>query len=186
MFEETRKYTDRRGGLFITMLCMAGVFAGAAAAQQPTAAQQSAIKSACRSDFMAQCSGVQPGGKAALTCLQQHNSSLSAACQSALAAIGGAKSAPAASSTGTATAPAATAPAATATAPAAAAPAATAMPAPSFTPRQEMMIVRQSCGPDFRRLCSSVALGGGRGIACLRNNLARLSPTCQKVLTAGR
>ena len=111
MFEETRKCTDRRGGLFITMLCMAGVFAGAAAAQQPTAAQQSAIKSACRSDFMAQCSGVQPGGKAALTCLQQHNSSLSAACQSALAALGGGKSAPAASSTGTATAPAATAPA---------------------------------------------------------------------------
>jgi hypothetical protein len=173
MFEETRKCTDRRGGLFITMLCMAGVFAGAAAAQQPTAAQQSAIKSACRSDFMAQCSGVQPGGKAALTCLQQHNSSLSAACQSALAALGGGKSAPAASSTGTATAPAATAPAAAA-------------PTPSFTPRQEMMIVRQSCGPDFRRLCSSVALGGGRGIACLRNNLARLSPTCQKVLTAGR
>ncbi|MBB3145003.1 hypothetical protein FHS21_001404 [Phyllobacterium trifolii] len=173
MFEETRKCTDRRGGLFITMLCMAGVFAGAAAAQQPTAAQQSAIKSACRSDFMAQCSGVQPGGKAALTCLQQHNSSLSAACQSALAALGGGKSAPAASSTGTATAPAATAPAAAA-------------PNPSFTPRQEMMIVRQSCGPDFRRLCSSVALGGGRGIACLRNNLARLSPTFQKVLTAGR
>jgi hypothetical protein len=173
MFEETRKCTDRRGGLFITMLCMAGVFAGAAAAQQPTAAQQSAIKSACRSDFMAQCSGVQPGDKAALTCLQQHNSSLSAACQSALAALGGGKSAPAASSTGTATAPAATAPAAAA-------------PTPSFTPRQEMMIVRQSCGPDFRRLCSSVALGGGRGIACLRNNLARLSPTCQKVLTAGR
>ncbi|MBZ9600381.1 cysteine rich repeat-containing protein [Phyllobacterium chamaecytisi] len=185
MFKDTTKRTGRRGGLFITMLCMAGVFAVAAAAQQPTAAQQSAIKSACRSDFMAQCSGVQPGGKAALTCLQQHNSSLSSACQSALAALGGAKSAPAASSTGTATAPAATAPA-TATAPAATAPATTAMPAPSFTPRQEMMIVRQSCGPDFRRLCSSVALGGGRAIACLRNNLANLSPTCQKVLTAGR
>ncbi|MDR6633720.1 pyruvate/2-oxoglutarate dehydrogenase complex dihydrolipoamide acyltransferase (E2) component [Phyllobacterium sp. 1468] len=183
MFEETRKCTDRRGGLFLTMLCAAGVIAGAAAAQQPTAAQQSAIKSACRSDFMAQCSGVQPGGKAALTCLQQHNSSLSAACQSALAALGGGKSAPA----GSATAPATTTAPATATAPAApAAPAATAAPAPSFTPRQEMMIVRQSCGPDFRRLCSSVALGGGRGIECLRNNLARLSPACQKVLTAGR
>jgi len=180
MFKDTRKCAGRRGGLFITTLCMAGLFAGAAAAQQPTAAQQSAIKSACRSDFMAQCSGVTPGGQAALSCLQQHNSSLSSACQSAIAAIGGAKSAPAASSTGTATAPAATAPAATA-------PAATAMqPAPSFTPRQEMMIVRQSCGPDFRRLCSSVALGGGRAIACLRNNLANLSPTCQKVLTAGR
>jgi hypothetical protein len=60
MFKDT-KYTGRIGGP-ITMLCMAGLFAGAAAAQQPTAAQQSAIKSACRSDFMAQCSGVSPGG----------------------------------------------------------------------------------------------------------------------------
>jgi hypothetical protein len=176
MFKDT-KYTGRIGGP-ITMLCMAGLFAGAAAAQQPTAAQQSAIKSACRSDFMAQCSGVSPGGQAALSCLQQHNSSLSSACQSAIAALGGGKSAPAASSTGTATAPAAPA----TTAPAAAA----TQPAPAFTPREEMAIVRQSCGPDFRRLCSSVALGGGRAIACLRNNLSNLSPTCQKVLTARR
>jgi hypothetical protein len=143
---------------------------GSAGAQQPTQAQRNAIKSACRSDFMAQCSSVTPGGQAALTCLQQHNSSLSSACQQAIAALGGAgKSAPAA------TAPAATSPA-TATAPA----------APSFTPRQELAIVRQSCGPDFRAFCRSVQLGGGRAIACLRNNLARLSPTCQKILTAGR
>lgn len=174
MLKDIRKCTDRRGGLFIAMLCMTGLFAGVAAAQQPTAAQQSAIKSACRSDFMAQCSGVSPGGQAALTCLQQHSSALSSACQSALAALGGSKSAPAATATSPATAPA-TAPAATAT-----------QPAPAFTPREEMAIVRQSCGPDFRRLCSSVALGGGRAIACLRNNLSNLSPTCQKVLTARR
>ncbi|CAN7547820.1 cysteine rich repeat-containing protein [Phyllobacterium sp. LjRoot231] len=174
MLENNKKRTDRRSGLFITTLCMAGLFAGMAAAQQPTAAQQSAIKSACRSDFMAQCSGVSPGGQAALSCLQQHSSSLSAACQTAIGALGGGKSAPAATATSPATAPA-TAPAATAT-----------QSAPAFTPRGEMAIVRQSCGPDFRKFCGSVALGGGRAIACLRDNLSNLSPTCQKVLTTRR
>ena len=62
-------------GIALPALCMVGLFAGAALAQQPTPAQQNAIKSACRSDFMAQCSGVQPGGQAALSCLQQHSSS---------------------------------------------------------------------------------------------------------------
>jgi hypothetical protein len=127
---------------------------------------------------MAQCSGVTPGGKAALSCLQQHNSSLSAGCQQAIGALGSGKSAPAAAGTAPATATAAAA-----AAPAAAAPAAA---APTFTPRQEIAIVRQECGPDFRALCRSVALGGGRAIACLRKNMARLSPGCQKVLTAGR
>ncbi|TXR49834.1 hypothetical protein FVA77_07405 [Phyllobacterium endophyticum] len=174
MARDISKHRGGHVGLLVKAMCMAGFLAGTAAAQQPTAAQQSAIKSACRSDFMAQCSGVSPGGQAALSCLQQHNSSLSAACQAAIGALGPAKSAPAASATSPATAPA-TAPAA------AAAPA-----APAFTPREEIAIVRQSCGPDFRRLCSSVALGGGRAIACLRNNLASLSPTCQKVLSAGR
>ncbi|SFJ17739.1 hypothetical protein SAMN04515648_3020 [Phyllobacterium sp. CL33Tsu] len=151
------------GMLLLTLLV------GTAYAQQPTAAQQNAIKSNCRNDFMAQCSGVQPGGQAALSCLQQHSSSLSSACKSAVAAIGG-SSAPAAG---------ATTPAPAATAPAAAAPAAKA-----FTPREEMAIARQECGPDFRAFCRSVALGGGRGIACLRENMARLSPGCQKVLSA--
>lgn len=160
-------------GMALPVWLAACVFAGAAAAQQPTQAQQNAIKSACRSDFMAQCSGVQPGGQAALSCLQQHSSSLSAGCQQAIGALGGGKTAPAAT----------TGKASSATAPAAAAPA---TPAPTFTPREEMAIARQECGPDFRSLCSSVALGGGRGIACLRKNMARLSPGCQKVLTAGR
>ena len=35
------------------------------AAQQPTEAQRDAIRAACRSDFMADCSGVEPGGKEA-------------------------------------------------------------------------------------------------------------------------
>ncbi|MDL2410249.1 cysteine rich repeat-containing protein [Rhizobium calliandrae] len=142
--------------------------AGATQAHQPTQAQRDAVKSACRSDFMAQCSDVTPGGAEALTCLRQHNSTLSPSCQQAVAALGGSASAPAAGGGAAAT----SAPAAH-----------TAMP--SFTPRQELMIMRQSCGPDFRAFCRSVPLGGGRGIACLRDNLQRVSPSCHRVLTSG-
>lgn len=142
--------------------------AAAPAKAAPTTAQRNAVKAACRSDFMAQCSGVTPGGTAALSCLQQHSASLSAGCQQAVDAIGGAM------------------PAAGASAPAAAAAApAPAMPMRAFTPREEIFIVRQSCGPDFRSYCGAVPLGGGRGIACLRRNAARLSPSCQQVLTSG-
>jgi len=53
---------------------------------QPTSAQQSAIRSNCRSDFMANCSGVQPGGKDALMCLQKNVGRLSPGCQTAVRA----------------------------------------------------------------------------------------------------
>src|SRR5262249_9217824 len=36
---------------------------------QPTEAQKEAVKPACRSDYMAHCSSVTPGGEAALQCL---------------------------------------------------------------------------------------------------------------------
>jgi hypothetical protein len=56
------------------------------AVAQVTSAQQSAIRSNCRSDFMSKCSGVQPGGKDALVCLQKNVASLSGACQTAVRA----------------------------------------------------------------------------------------------------
>ena len=56
------------------------------AAAQVTAAQQSAIRASCRSDFMSKCSGVQPGGAEALQCLQKNVASLSPSCQSAVSA----------------------------------------------------------------------------------------------------
>jgi outer membrane biosynthesis protein TonB len=56
----------------------------AAAQAQVTAAQQSAIRANCRSDFMAKCSGVTPGGKDALMCLQKNVDSLSPGCQQAV------------------------------------------------------------------------------------------------------
>ncbi|MBX5193602.1 hypothetical protein HJB86_32760 [Rhizobium sp. NZLR3b] len=137
-------------------------------AHQPTQAQRNAVKSACQRDFMAQCSGVTPGGAAALSCLQQRNAALSAPCQQAVAALGesGAPSAGAAAATGAIT------------------PAPRAV-MPAFSPREEVMILRETCGADFRALCRMVPLGGGRGIACLRDNLQRVSPACHRVLTSG-
>src|SRR5689334_15745747 len=63
---------------------------------QPTAVQQNAVRQACRSDYMAHCSGVTPGGAEALACLQQHAAESSAGCQRALAAIKSASAAKAA------------------------------------------------------------------------------------------
>ena len=56
-------------------------------AQAPTDAQRSEIRSACRSDYMAHCSSVPPGGMESLQCLQKNMSSLSSGCQSAVRAI---------------------------------------------------------------------------------------------------
>lgn len=140
----------------------------AAAPKQSTAAQRDAVKSSCRSDFMAQCSGVTPGGAQALACLQQHSATLSPSCQAAVGALGGDG---ATQATSPAKPPAGGG--------------AVATPMASFTPREELVVVRRSCGPDFRALCHSVPLGGGRGINCLRDNFARLAPACQRVLSNG-
>ena len=58
--------------LSATMAVLAlGLGAGASLAQQPTDAQKSAIRNNCRSDYMAHCSSVTPGGIEALQCLQR-------------------------------------------------------------------------------------------------------------------
>ncbi|MGO7034382.1 hypothetical protein ELI49_19705 [Rhizobium ruizarguesonis] len=141
----------------------------------PTQAQRNAAKSACQRDFMAQCSGVTPGGTEALRCLQQHNAALSAPCQQAVAALGGSAGGGSAGST-----PASGGAAATV----ATTPAPRAM-MPAFSPREELMILRETCGSDFQALCRTVPLGGGRAIACLRDNLQHVSPACHRVLTSG-
>jgi hypothetical protein len=101
------------GGALLVLLACDG-----AHAQQPSQDQISAVRQSCRSDFMANCSGVQPGGKDALDCLKRNLAKLSASCKSAVSAIG-----PAAP----ASAPPAVAPAATQT-PSAVPPAAAAKP----------------------------------------------------------
>jgi hypothetical protein len=107
---------------------LAAAFVACAApslAQQPSPDQISAIRASCRSDFMANCSGVPRGGAEALACLKQHMAQLSASCQTAVSAIAP-KTAPAAAAPppapAAAAAPPAAAPAAS-TAPTAAPPA---------------------------------------------------------------
>jgi Cysteine rich repeat len=89
--------------------------AGSSFAQQPTQAQVNAIRQACRSDYQTYCANVPTGGSAALGCLKENAQSLSAPCQQAVGAVGGAapapqRQAPAAAAPGT-PAPTATAPA---------------------------------------------------------------------------
>jgi hypothetical protein len=67
--------------------CLMALTLTPAAAQQPTQAQRDAVRASCRSDFMANCASVQPGGKEALECLLRNDSKLSAPCRSAVNAI---------------------------------------------------------------------------------------------------
>ena len=153
----------------------------AAPAGQPTSAQISAIRSACRSDYPKVCAGVPTGGAPALQCLEKNKAKLSAGCEKAVAAATGG----AATSSGTA-APAAGA------APAAAGAAAAAPAAPvvivlrPMRPREELFVLRSACGGDVRTICGGVAPGGGRIVQCLATNAASLSPACQDVLSQFR
>ena len=70
-------------------LCVLGATADLAAAQQPTKAQETALRSACRRDFMMHCLRVKPSGHAALACLQRNAASLSAKCRTAVSAVRG-------------------------------------------------------------------------------------------------
>jgi hypothetical protein len=132
----------------------------AAAAKQPTSAQISAIRSACRSDYPKVCAGVPTGGAPALQCLEKNKAKLSAGCEKAVAAATG----------GGAAAPAA--PAAIVLRP--------------LRPREELFVLRSACGGDVRTICGGVAPGGGRIVQCLATNAARLSPACQDVLSQFR
>jgi hypothetical protein len=135
--------------------------AAPAPAPKVTAAQQSAMKAACRSDFMSRCSGVSPGGPAALACLQKNVAALSPNCKSVVS------STMAAPATATAAAP-----------PPAAAPAEIAGgPNP-----EQMNALKFTCRSDFGRLCKGVAAGGQEALNCLQQNTARLSPNCKTSL----
>jgi len=132
-----------------------------AAPAAPTAAQQNAMKQACRSDFMAKCSGVTPGGKDALACLQRNVGTLSPSCKQVVSATMGAPT-----------------PAAAAATPAAAVAVA---PASGPTP-QQLSAVKFTCRTDFRRYCKGVQAGGQEALICLQRNAARLTPDCKTSL----
>ncbi|MCK1493603.1 hypothetical protein IVB14_25160 [Bradyrhizobium sp. 180] len=176
------------------VLLTAAFFATAtgALAQTPTEAQKSAIRSACRSDFMAHCSSVTPGGVEAYQCLAKNMSSLSSGCQIAVRAVEPAsapktEAAPAAPKTEAApkaaAAPAAPkADSAPAAKPAAApAPKAAAATQPSSA---QVAAVRSACRADYPKVCASVPPGGAPALECLEKNKAKVSPACQSALSA--
>jgi hypothetical protein len=141
--------------------------AAARESSRPGPQQLSAVRAACRSDFMANCAGVKPGGAAALQCLQRNSERLSGACQNAVAAIGG-------SAPGVPPPPAAIPPPPTV---------APLPPLPPLRPREALAILR-ICAPEARLLCNGVPLGGGRLLGCLAANAASLSPVCYSALAA--
>jgi hypothetical protein len=137
-------------------------------AKKPSSAQVTAIRSACRNDYQQNCAGVPTGGAAALSCLEKNKANLSANCQKAVSAAGGA-AAPAAGG----------APTDATTAGPAAAPALVLRP---MRPREVIFVLRSACGEDVRALCADVPAGGGRIIQCLATQAASLSPACANVL----
>ena len=145
-----------------------------AAAQQPTQAQRDAIRAACRSDFMANCAGVQPGGKEAFECLLRNDAKLSPSCRTAVNAAAPKSAEP------TAAPPAAPAPEA-------APPASKVERAPpgiqvgpTEAQSDALKTVQQACTlNDFVAHCSWIAPGNPEILLCLKGNAADLSPNCQ-------
>ncbi len=145
-------------------------------AKQPSGAQISAIRSACRSDYPRVCAGVPTGGAPALQCLEKNKSKVSVACEKAVSAASGGGAAPAAAATPGA--PATAAPMNAAAVPAAP----TVIVLRPMRPREELFVLRSACGGDVRSLCGGVAPGGGRIVQCLATNAGALSPACKEVL----
>jgi hypothetical protein len=165
-------------------LLAAAIFATAAPAfaQAPSQAQRDAIKSQCRSDYMAHCSSVPPGGEASLQCLQKNMSSLSSSCQSAVRAVAAPAAAPA--KPAETAAPKAAAPAA-ATAPAKSAEPTAAASAPAGQPTSvQVSAVRSACRSDYPKVCAGVPTGGAPALQCLEKNKGKLSAGCEKAVAA--
>jgi hypothetical protein len=176
--------TLKRASRLAPRLSVAAILATAAPAfaQAPSQAQRDAIKSQCRSDYIAHCSSVPPGGEASLQCLQKNMSSLSSSCQSAVRAV----EAPAATVKPADTAaPKAAAPAAaTTTAPKTAEPtAAAAAPAGQPTSAQ-ISAIRSACRSDYPKVCAGVPTGGAPALQCLEKSKTKLSAGCEKAVSA--
>jgi hypothetical protein len=178
--------TWKRASKLAPWLLVAAILATAAPAfaQAPSQAQRDAIKSQCRSDYIAHCSSVPPGGEASLQCLQKNMSSLSSSCQSAVRAV----EAPAAATTAKpaeTAAPKATVPAAATTAaPKAAEPKAAAAPAAGQPSSAQISAIRSACRSDYPKVCAGVPTGGAPALQCLEKNKAKLSAGCEKAVSA--
>jgi hypothetical protein len=58
-------------------------------------------------------------------------------------------------------------------------------PAAAQQPSQAQIgAIRSACRADFQAQCAGVQPGGPAALACLKKNVAALSPACQKAVTA--
>jgi hypothetical protein len=178
--------TLKRASRLAPWLSVAAILATAAPAfaQAPSQAQRDAIKSQCRSDYIAHCSSVPPGGEASLQCLQKNMSSLSSSCQSAVRAVE-APAAPTAAKPAETAAPKSAAPAAATTAaPKAAEPKAATAPAAGQPTSAQISAIRSACRSDYPKVCAGVPTGGAPALQCLEKNKAKLSAGCEKAVSA--
>jgi hypothetical protein len=177
--------TLKRATKLAPWLSVAAILATAAPAfaQAPSQAQRDAIKSQCRSDYIAHCSSVPPGGEASLQCLQKNMSSLSSSCQGAVRAVEAPAAAPA--KPAETAAPKSAAPAAATTAaPKAAEPKAAAAPAAGQPTSAQISAIRSACRSDYPKVCAGVPTGGAPALQCLEKNKAKLSAGCEKAVSA--
>jgi hypothetical protein len=178
--------TLRRAARLPALFALAAfVSAAPALAQAPTQAQRDAIKSQCRSDYIAHCSSIPPGGEASLQCLQKNMASLAPGCAGAVRAVE-APAAPAAESAPKAdAAPAAKTEAAPAAAAAKPTAAVAAPKAPAGKPSSaQISAIRSACRSDYPTVCAGVPTGGAPALQCLEKNKAKLSPACERAVAA--
>ena len=183
--------------IWVSMAVATFMVASPAFSQAPTDAQRAAIKSQCRSDYIAHCSSVPPGGMASLQCLQKNMASLSSGCQTAVRAVeapsetraepaAGPKTEPTAApkeETKSEPAPAA-APAKSAAEPAAAPPKAPASSAATKPSSAQVAAIRSACRSDYQRVCAGVPTGGAPALQCLEKNKSKVSAGCQQAVAA--
>lgn len=163
------------------------IVATPSSAQGPSQAQRDAVKSTCRSDYIAHCSSVPPGGEAALQCLAKNMSSLSPGCQSAVRAVEASvepKSEPASTE-----APAAAPKTETTTAKPAAEPKGESKPAAATAAAKkptdaQVSAIRSACRSDYPKVCAGVPTGGAPALECLEKNKTKVSAACGKALAA--
>src|SRR5450631_1507579 len=136
------------------------------AAAQPSPEQIETIRQACRSDFMAHCSSVLPGGREALQCLERNAAQLSTECGSAVSAVVPKPE---------------TKPQTAAETKPETPPPATAVAQPS---QDQLIAVQEVCTIKDASHCSWIAPGSPELLLCLRANAGELSPACQNVVRA--
>ena len=167
------------------MLTAVFMAATPAFSQAPTDAQRDAIKSECRSDYMAHCSSIPPGGEASLQCLQKNMSSLSSACQGAVRAVE-APAAPKAEATPPATPKTETGTAKPVTE--TGAPKETAKPTAAAAAKKpsdaQVAAIRSACRSDYQKVCAGVPTGGAPALQCLEKNKAKVSAPCETAVNA--